>query len=80
MDTQAPTTPTITYNGGSNTCSRKNNYNLTLSSSDNVAIAYYEIDHDNNGTAEHSTAANFVPGNGSRTGPDRFRAVDQAGI
>ena len=79
MDTQAPTTPTITYNGGSNTCSWKNNYNLTLSSSDNVAIAYYEIDHDNNGTADQTTAANFVPGNGYSTCADRFRAVDHAG-
>ncbi len=79
MDTSAPGVTTITYNGGSNSCSWKNNYNITLSANDNVGIAYYQIDVDNNGTADATTASNFVPGNGWSTCTARFRAVDHAG-
>ena len=79
MDTSAPGATTITYNGGSNTCSWKNNYNLTLSSSDNIGIAYYEIDVDNNGTADGTTGSSFIPVDGWSTCTARFRAVDHAG-
>ena len=79
MDTQAPNTPSITYNGGSNSCSWKNNYNLTLSSGDNVGISYYEIDVNVDGNADGTTGSNFIPGNGWSSCAARFRAVDYAG-
>ena len=79
IDTSAPGATTITYNGGSNTCSWKNNYNLTLSASDNVGIAYYEIDHHGNGTVDETTGSNFIPVDGWSTCTAIFRAVDHAG-
>ena len=79
MDTQTPTVPTVTYNGGSNTCSWKNNYNLTLSSTDNVAIAYYESDGNGDGIADFTAESNFIPWNGFSSCTQRFRVVDVAG-
>ena len=79
MDTTAPTTPTITYNGGANSCSWKNNYKITLASTDNVAVTSYQIDYDNNGTVDATTAATYVPANGTHYHYVRFRAVDNAG-
>ena len=79
MDTAAPGVTGITYNSGSNTCSWKNNYNLTLSANDNVGIAYYEIDWTGDGAANRTTAANFIPWNGYSSCNTRFRAVDHAG-
>ena len=79
MDTEAPTVPTVTYNGGSNSCSWKNNYNLTLTSTDNVSIAYYESDGNGDGIADFTTASNFIPWNGFSCCTQRFRAVDVAG-
>ena len=79
MDTEKPSTPSITYNGGSNTCSWKNNYNLTLSSSDNIGVSYYQIDVDGNGTADRNVSSNWIPENGFNSHNVRFRAVDHAG-
>ena len=79
MDTQAPGATSIKYNSGSNSCSWKNNYNLTLSSSDNVGIAYYEIDWTGDGNANTTTSSNFVPWSGYTSCNNRFRAVDHAG-
>ena len=79
MDTSAPTTPTITYNGGANTCTWKNNYNITLTASDNIGVSYYQIDTNNDGIADAQTASNFIPANGYHSHTVRFRAVDYAG-
>ena len=79
MDTQKPSVPSVTYNGGSNSCSWKNNYNLTLTSTDNVSIAYYESDGNGDGIADFTTASNFIPWNGFSSCTQRFRAVDVAG-
>ncbi|MBE6159921.1 MAG: prepilin-type N-terminal cleavage/methylation domain-containing protein [Lactobacillales bacterium] len=79
IDNTAPSIPTVTYNGGSNTCSWKNNYNYTLTSSDNVALAYYEVDWDGDGVANTTTNSNFVPWNGYSSCNNRFRAVDHMG-
>ena len=79
MDTEQPGTVNVAYNSGSNTCSWKNNYNLSLSASDNVGIAYYLIDWTGDGNANGTTAANFIPGNGHSSCNNRFKAVDHAG-
>ena len=81
IDKTAPTIPTVTYNSGSNSCSWKNNYNLTLNSSDSLSgIQKYQFDVDLNGTVDYETTnPNFVPWNGYTTCNDRFRAVDNAG-
>jgi len=81
IDKTAPTIPTVTYNGGSNSCSWKNNYNITLNSSDSLSgIQKYQFDVDLNGTVDYETTnPNFVPWNGYSTCGDRFRAVDNAG-
>ena len=80
IDKTAPGATSITYNAGSNTCSWKNNYNLTLSSSDSQSgVSYYEIDWTQDGNANRTTGSNFVPENGFHTCTARFRAVDVAG-
>ena len=79
MDTQGPIVTTITYNGGSNSCSWKNNYNLTLSSSDNVGVKHFEVDWDGDGAANTTTGSNFIPWDGYSSCNNRFRAVDHAG-
>ena len=79
MDTQAPGVPTVRYNSGGNSCTWKNNYNMTLSASDNVGISTYEIDVSGNGTVYQTTGASFIPPNGYSTCNWRVRAVDHAG-
>ena len=79
MDTSAPGATTITYNGGANTCIWKNNYNLTLTSTDNVGVSYYQIDVNNDGVADTTVGSSFIPTNGWSTCTARFRAVDGAG-
>ena len=79
MDTSAPGVTTITYNGGANTCTWKNNYNITLTASDNIGVSYYQIDTNNDGIADAQTASNFIPANGYHSHTVRFRAVDYAG-
>ena len=79
-DTVTPSVPTITYNGGANTCTWKNNYNITLSSTDaNSGISGYQVDDNGDGVADRTTGANFIPPNGYNTHNARFRAVDGAG-
>ena len=79
IESSNPSIPSITYNGGSNTHSWKNNYNLTLSSNASSGIAYYEIDVDNNGTSDGTTGSNFIPNTGWSTCNARFRAVSNTG-
>ena len=79
IESSNPSIPSITYNGGSNTHSWKNNYDLTLSSSALSGIAYYEIDVDNDGTADYTTGSNFIPWDGFWTCYARFRAVSNVG-
>ena len=79
MDTEAPSVPSVKYNGGSNTCSWKNNYNLTLSSTDNVGVDHYEIDTNGDGKSDRTVSSNFIPENGFSSCTTRFRAVDEAG-
>ncbi len=79
IESSNPSIPSITYNGGSNTDSWKNNYNLTLSSNALSGIAYYEIDWDNDGVANMTTPSNFIPNNGFSTCNARFRAVSNVG-
>ena len=78
-DTTPPTVPTVTYNSGANTCSWKNNYNITFSSTDNVGIWKYEDDFHGNGTVDTEVAANFIPPNGYNSCTNIFRAIDIAG-
>ena len=80
IDKTAPGGTSITYNGGSNSCSWKNNYNLTLSSSDSQSgVSYYEIDWSGDGNANTTTGWNFIPWNGWHACNTRFRAVDAVG-
>lgn len=80
IDKTAPGGTSITYNGGSNSCSWKNNYNLTLSSSDSQSgVSYYEIDWSGDGNANTTTGWNFIPWNGWNACNTRFRAVDAVG-
>jgi len=78
-DTIAPSSVTVTYNGGANTCSWKNDYNITLSASDNIGIEYYEIDWTGDYIADGSIGSNFIPWNNYYSCNTRFRAVDYAG-
>jgi len=78
-DTTLPTVPTITYNGGSNTCSWKNDYNLTLLSTDETGIWKYQINHYETGSVDREIGNNFVPEFGYSTCTDRYRAVDNVG-
>lgn len=80
IDKTPPGATSITYNGGSNSCSWKNNYNLTLLSSDSQSgVSYYEIDWDSDGNSNETTGGNFIPTNNWSTCKARFRAVDVAG-
>ena len=80
IDKTKPTTPEVKYNSGSNECKWENDINITLSSSDNVGIAYYQVDWNNDEKSDADIKnANFVPGNGYSSHDNRFRAVDKAG-
>ena len=80
LDSIAPTIPTIVYNGGSNTDGWKNNYNLTITSSDNLSgVLKYQIDANNDGIVDNETGPSFIPWNGYASGVNRFRAVDNVG-
>lgn len=87
IDKLVPGATTVSYAGGSNSCSWKNNYNINLSASDANAttdngrsgIRYYEIDWDGDGKEDTTTGSNFVPWNGYNSHNTRFRAVDYAG-
>ena len=80
VDKTAPTVPTVTYNGGSNSCSWKNNYNLTLNSSDSLSgVRVYQVDWTGDSASNSDVASNFIPWNGYSSCNNRFRAVDNAG-
>ena len=80
IDKTAPTVPTVTYNGGSNSCSWKNNYNLTLNSSDSLSgVRVYQVDWTGDSASNSDVASNFIPWNGYSSCNNRFRAVDNAG-
>ena len=79
IDKTAPVGTSVRHNSGNGGCSWQNNINITLSASDNVGIAHYEIDWNADGNADGTTAANFVPWNNFSSDNVRFRAVDHAG-
>ena len=80
VDKTAPTVPTVTYNGGSNSCSWKNNYNLTLNSSDSLSgVRVYQVDWTGDSASNSDVTSNFIPWNGYSSCNNRFRAVDNAG-
>ena len=80
IDKTAPTIPTVTYNSGSNSCSWKNNYNLTLNSSDSLSgVRVYQVDWMGDNASNSDVASNFIPWNGYSSCNNRFRAVDNAG-
>ena len=52
-DATPPSVPAVIYNGGSNTCSWKNNYNISLNSTDNASgISRYQASWWNNGNVD----------------------------
>ncbi|MCI8519124.1 MAG: hypothetical protein HFJ51_03345, partial [Clostridia bacterium] len=56
-DTTPPSIPNVVYNSGANTCNWKNNYNITLNSTDNLSgVAYYVVDYHGNGTDDRQVA------------------------
>lgn len=80
IDKSAPTVPTVNYLGGSNTCSWKNNYRLSIVSNDSQSgVAYYEVDWTGDGNANGTVASDFTPQNGYNSHNNRFRAVDRVG-
>ena len=80
FDNTAPSIPTVIYNGGANTCTWKNNYNITLSSSDSHSgIDHYEVDWTGDGVSDQVVSSNFIPWNNYSSCNNRFRAVDKAG-
>ena len=80
IDKTAPTIPTVTYNSGSNSCSWKNNYNLTLNSSDSLSgVRVYQVDWTGDSASNSDVTSNFIPWNGYSSCNNRFRAVDNAG-
>ena len=79
IDKTAPGGTSIRHNSGNGGCSWQNNINITLSASDNVGIAHYEIDWTGDGNSNGTTGANFIPWNNFSSDNVRFRAVDHAG-
>ena len=77
LDNEAPSKTTVTYLGGSNTHSWKNNYKLKLSATDNIEVAYYEIYID--GNYYGTTDSEWTPPNNFSSCNTTFRAVDLAG-
>ena len=86
VDTIAPTTPSITYNGGSNTHSWKNNYKIKLESSDSLSgIDRFLSDGNSDGSSEFdigrttSTTAIWTPWNGFSSCNQKYAVIDIAG-
>ena len=80
IDKTGPTTPSVTYNSGANSCSWKNNYNMNLSSTDaGCGVDHYEVDWTGDGNSNGTVSANFIPWNGYSSCNNRFRAVDKLG-
>lgn len=76
-----PSVPTITYNGGSNSHSWQEDYEITLLSTATSGIVRYEVDKDKNETVDQTIDASgkFIPEDGYNSCTVRFRAVDNAG-
>ena len=86
VDTIAPTTPNITYIGGSNTHSWKNNYKIKLESSDLLSgIDRFLSDDNSDGNSDFdigrttSTTAEWTPKNGFSNCNKKFAVIDIAG-
>ena len=77
LDNEVPGKTTVTYLGGSNTHSWKNNYKLKLDATDNVDVAYYEVYVD--GNYYGTTGPEWTPPNNFSSCNTTFRAVDLAG-
>ena len=82
VDTIAPTTPNITYLGGSNTHSWKNNYKIKLESSDLLSGIDRFLSDDNSDSdigRTTSTTAEWTPKNGFSNCNQKFAVIDIAG-
>ena len=86
VDTIAPTIPNITYLGGSNTHSWKNNYEIKLESSDSLSgIDRFLSDGNSDGNSDFdigittSTTAIWTPWNGFSNCNQKFAVIDIAG-
>ena len=79
VDKKAPGKTTVTYLGGSSTHKFKNNYKLELKATDDIEVAYYEVDWDNDNVVDETTDSIYVPIHGFSYCKVRFRAVDIAG-
>lgn len=79
MDKVSPSKTVVTYLGGSNSHSWKNNYKLELKATDDIDIAYYEVDWNNDGIVDETTGRVYIPNHGFSYCKVRFRAVDIAG-
>lgn len=79
MDKSKPSKTIVTYLGGSNTHKYQNNYKLQLESTDDIGVAYFEIDWNNDGIADTTTSSTFIPWDEFDKCNTRFRAVDIAG-
>ena len=79
VDKGKPTKTTVTYLGGSNSHSWKNDYKLELIATDDVEVAYYEVDRNNDNIVDETTSSIYIPVNGFSYCKVRFRAVDVGG-
>ena len=80
FDVVPPSAVTISYSGGSNTCSWKNNYKLVLSATDTGSgVDHYESDGNGDGVADFTLSSPWSPWDGFSSCTQRFRAVDKAG-
>lgn len=80
VDKEIPSEVVVSFNGGGNTCSFKNDYDIRLSASDTVSsLDFYEIDTTGDGNSNLTTNGQFVPENGFSSHTVSFRAVDKAG-
>lgn len=79
VDKDKPSKTIVTYLGGSNSHSWKNNYKLKLSATDNIGVSYYEVDWNNDGVVDQTTSDIYIPVNNFSYCNVRFRAVDFGG-
>lgn len=80
VDKEPPSEVVVSFNGGGNTCSFKNDYDIRLSATDSHSgMAYYEVDVNEDGQSDFTSDGHFVPENGFSSHNVSFRAVDQAG-
>lgn len=85
MDKVAPSATAINYIGGANTHKFKNDYKIALIATDDIDVASFDVDYNNDGIFDQKIYANtsgafiFVPTNGFSSCNVRFRAEDIAG-